>query len=450
MKAKKNKNNNIEILIAEDSPTQAQKLRYLLEEHGYMVTAATDGKQALTAARQRKPALIVSDVMMPEMDGFELCGEIKRDDKLKSVPVILLTTLADVRDIMKGLEYGADNFIRKPYEEHYLLARVDGLLMNNELRKNQKLHSGVEIAFGGQTHFITAERQQIVDLLVSVYEDAVHLSEKLKLREKELARSNQELRGLYSELQTNAEQLKQSNQELESFSYSVSHDLRAPLRHIQGFAKILSTDAADQLQPESKKHLQTIINGAQRMSMLIDDLLEFSRMGRQPLSRRRVNMQELVESVVREIRADISTRDVEHIEIAALPPIDGDLALLRQVWINLLSNAVKYSAPRGKEARIVVAGERRGDHVHYWVRDNGAGFDMRYASKLFGVFQRLHTEDQFEGTGVGLAIVRRIVSRHGGQISATAEVDRGACFTFELPINGAIADTNASTISVNQ
>lgn len=437
MKTKKNKNNGIEILIAEDSPTQAQKLRYLLEEHGYGVTAASDGKQALEAVRRRKPALVVSDVMMPEMDGFQLCGEIKRDDKLKDVPVILLTTLADIRDIMKGLECGADNFIRKPYEEHYLIARVDGLLMNNELRKNQKMQSGVEIAFGGQTHFITAERQQIVDLLISVYEDAVHLGEKLKLREKELARSNHELQGLYSELQVNAEQLKQSNQELESFSYSVSHDLRAPLRHIQGFAKMLSEDAADQLRPESQRYVQTIVESAQRMATLIDDLLEFSRMGRQSLTRRRVNMQELVESVVGEIRADIAASDsAAHIEIVALPSVDGDLALLRQVWVNLLSNAVKYSAPRGKEARIVVAGERKGDQIQYSVRDNGAGFDMRYASKLFGVFQRLHTEDQFEGTGVGLAIVRRIVNRHGGQISATAEVDRGACFTFELPING--------------
>ena len=197
MKAKKSKNNAIEILIAEDSPTQSEKLQYLLEEHGYVVTTAPDGKQALAAARQRKPALIVSDVMMPEMDGFALCAELKRDDQLKDVPLILLTTLSDVRDIMNGLQCGADNFIRKPYEDRYLLARIDYLLMSHELRKSQKMQLGVEINLGGQTHFITAERQQIVDLLISVYEEAVHLNEELRARQRELAHSNHALTGLY-------------------------------------------------------------------------------------------------------------------------------------------------------------------------------------------------------------------------------------------------------------
>jgi len=197
MKSKQRQNNTVEILIAEDSPTQAAKLQYLLEEHGYTVTSALDGKQALAAARRRKPALIVSDVVMPEMDGFMLCEEIKRVDALKDVPVILLTSLSDVRDIMRGLECGADNFIRKPYDEQYLLARVDYLLMNNELRKSQKMQMGVEIYLGGQKHFITAERQQIVDLLISVYEEAVHISEELGARQRELADSNRTLTGLY-------------------------------------------------------------------------------------------------------------------------------------------------------------------------------------------------------------------------------------------------------------
>lgn len=197
MKSGKNRNKGIQILIAEDSPTQAEKLQYLLKEHGYAVVIAPDGKQALAAAKRHRPALIMSDVMMPEMDGFALCGEIKRDDKLKDVPVILLTTLSDVRDIMKGLECGADNFIRKPYEEHYLLARVDYLLMNRELRKNQKMQMGLEIYLGGQTHFITAERQQIVDLLISVYEEAIHIGEELKARQHELADSNRALSCLY-------------------------------------------------------------------------------------------------------------------------------------------------------------------------------------------------------------------------------------------------------------
>lgn len=224
MKSRKSKNSSVEILIAEDSPTQAEKLQYLLEEHGYTVMTAPDGKQALAAARRRRPALIVSDVMMPEMDGFALCGEIKRDGQLKNVPVILLTTLSDVGDIMKGLECGADNFIRKPYEERYLLARVDYLLMNNELRKNQKMQMGVEIYLGGQTHFITAERQQIVDLLISVYEEAVHISEELKVRQRELADSNSTLTGLYHV----AEGLNRAVSEREVCDHALKHAMELP------------------------------------------------------------------------------------------------------------------------------------------------------------------------------------------------------------------------------
>ena len=195
--SKKHSAGNVEILLAEDSPTQAERLRYLLEEHGYTVMAASNGKQALAAARLRKPTLIISDVMMPEMDGFALCGEIKRDEQLKDIPIILLTSLSDIRDIMKGLECGADNFIRKPYEDQYLLSRIDYLLINHQLRENQKMQMGMEIYLGGQKHFITAERQQIVDLLISIYEDAIHLNQELHARQRELTHSNRLLNGLY-------------------------------------------------------------------------------------------------------------------------------------------------------------------------------------------------------------------------------------------------------------
>lgn len=233
--------------------------------------------------------------------------------------------------------------------------------------------------------------------------------------------------------------LQASNHELESFSYSVSHDLRAPLRHIDGYARMLLEDSAEQLTPDSQRYLQTIIGSARRMGMLIDDLLTFSRLGRKQLSKQKVDMKDLVESVLQEV--DPSEADgVSRIEITPLPDISGDPALIRQVWLNLISNAIKYSAPRGEQARIVVAGEKKGDHVHYSVKDNGVGFDMKYADKLFGVFQRMHPQDQFEGTGVGLAIVDRIVSRHGGRVSAVAEKEKGACFTFELPISEVVSE----------
>ena len=177
MKSKKKTNGKVEILIAEDSPTQAARLAHLLEERGYTVTTAANGREALALLERRKPTLVISDVLMPELDGYGLCKAIKADEKLRDVPVMLVTTLSDPRDVIRGLECGADNFIRKPYDGTYLLSRIDYLLMNTELRKNQKMQMGVEIKLGDRKYFISAERQQILDLLISTYEQAVQINE---------------------------------------------------------------------------------------------------------------------------------------------------------------------------------------------------------------------------------------------------------------------------------
>jgi signal transduction histidine kinase/CHASE3 domain sensor protein len=239
------------------------------------------------------------------------------------------------------------------------------------------------------------------------------------------------IRTLNEELTAQTEDLELTNHELESFSYSVSHDLRAPLRHIAGYARILQEDAAERLDDDGRRQLDIIAGSARRMGALIDDLLALSRLGRRPVQLQAVDMGALVRDALRDVPAAVGK-----LEVGALPDAQGDPALLKQVWINLLSNAAKYSAPRGAEARITVAGERAGDHLRYSVRDNGVGFDMRYRDKLFGVFQRLHAQDEFEGTGVGLAIVHRIVMRHGGRLDAEGEPGRGAVFSFDLPIQG--------------
>ncbi len=225
-------------------------------------------------------------------------------------------------------------------------------------------------------------------------------------------------------------ELEAANKELEAFSYSVSHDLRAPLRAVNGFAGIVLEDFSSQLPEEGKRYLERIRNGGQRMGELIDDLLAFSRLSRQPMNRQAVNTVKIVQDVLDELKPQQDGRQIE-IKVGELPACHGDPALLKQVWVNLISNAVKYT--RGREPAIVEIGCARdnGENV-YFVRDNGAGFDMQYANKLFGVFQRLHRADEFEGTGVGLAIVQRIVHRHGGRVWAKAEVNRGATFYFTL------------------
>lgn len=250
-------------------------------------------------------------------------------------------------------------------------------------------------------------------------------------------RAEQAILSLNAELTANAVELQQTNHELESFSYSISHDLRAPLRHIDGYAGMLQEDAGDQLDGEMRRYLDAISDSARRMGVLIDDLLAFSKMGRQPVERTMVDMNALVARALHEIGSQRppGTR----VQVAVLPPAHGDPAMLRQVWINLLSNALKYSATRGDAAVVEVSGETDGGMTRYRIRDNGVGFDMRYADKLFGVFQRLHSQDEFEGTGVGLAIVQRILTRHGGRIYAEAEPDRGATFTIELPVADTLA-----------
>jgi PAS domain S-box-containing protein len=225
-------------------------------------------------------------------------------------------------------------------------------------------------------------------------------------------------------------ELEVANKELEAFSYSVSHDLRAPLRAMDGFSQAVLEDYGSQLPEEGRRYLQTIREGAQRMGILIDDLLTFSRLSRLPLKKQPINSDGLVRSALEELHGQQDGRKID-IRVGDLPGCEGDPTLLKQVWINLLSNAIKYTRKCDKPL-IEVGSKLEDGETVYFVADNGAGFDMQYVNKLFGVFQRLHRADEFEGTGVGLAIVQRVVHRHGGRIWANAEVDRGASFYFKL------------------
>ncbi|MDB6111368.1 MAG: Histidine kinase [Pedosphaera sp.] len=249
-----------------------------------------------------------------------------------------------------------------------------------------------------------------------------------KQHERELARWNAELEHRVAE---RTAQLEAANQELEAFSYSVSHDLRAPLRHIDGFVEILQSHAVGQLDEEGRHHLQTIAEAAKKMGKLIDDLLAFSRMSRLRMNKRSVDLGTLVQEILRPLQRDLKGRQVEWI-IGDLPQVEADLDMLRQVLFNLIDNALKYTRTRSV-ARIEIGATTAADEITFFIRDNGVGFDMRYIDKLFGVFQRLHRSNEFEGTGVGLANVRRIIHRHGGRTWAEGSVNAGATFYFSLP-----------------
>jgi light-regulated signal transduction histidine kinase (bacteriophytochrome) len=241
---------------------------------------------------------------------------------------------------------------------------------------------------------------------------------------------DQERRGVERQLRRRTAELEALNRELDAFCYSVSHDLRAPLRAISGFSKVLIEDFHPELTPEAQRCVERVSSGAEQMGRLVDDLLRLSRLGRRPVSKTRLAPAPIVREVIAALEVNRQERSVEF-TVRDLPECWADPGLLRQVFVNLLSNAVKFTRDRNP-AHIEVGSVQDGPAPVYYVKDNGCGFDMQHAGKLFGVFQRLHTPQDYEGTGAGLAIVRRIVERHGGRVWAEAEPGRGATFYFTL------------------
>jgi two-component system, sensor histidine kinase and response regulator len=401
------------VLVVEDSATQAEAIRALLEGAGYEVAAAASGEDGLAAFNGRKCDVVISDIVMPgSMDGYELCRRIKATDR-RETPVVLLTSLADPLDIIRGLECGADHFLTKPYESDHLLERLKTLLATRETRSRAKVRMGVRVFFLGREFTITSEREQILDLLISTFEDAVRQNRELREREK---------------------MLDATNTELEAFMYGISHDLRGPLRHVEGFSKMLLDDFSPQLDAAAQGYLNRIRQGVENMGRMVDSLLDLGRLGRRDVKVQPTDLRPLVEAAMAELETQTRGRRVEW-RIGLLAPVACDRELMESVLSNLLSNAVKYT--RGRDPAVIEVGQTSiGSQTVMFVRDNGAGFDMRYADKLFGIFQRLHHADEFEGTGVGLATVQRIIHKHGGRVWAEAELGKGAAFYWTLPVPG--------------
>ncbi len=350
------------VLVVDDNADLREYISGLLAP-GYEVSTAIDGQAALDSLRSRMPDLVLSDVMMPRLDGFGLVRAIRGDPRTAAVPIILLSARAGEDSSVEGLDTGADDYLVKPFSARELLARV-------------------------RTHV-------------------------------DLARARRKW----------IEQIEQANRELDAFSYSVSHDLRAPLRAVEGFSHALLEDCGSSLNEAGRAHLGRIRHGVQRMTTLIDALLHLSRISRAPLERRSVDLSALASTVVAELQRAQPDRVVD-VTIEPGLVVGGDRSLLEVVLVNLIGNAWKYSA-RTVGARIEI-GRHTSEQATFFVRDNGAGFDMKYADRLFVAFQRLHPGSDFEGTGIGLATVQRAVARHGGKVWAEAAIGEGATFFFSL------------------
>ncbi len=397
------------ILAVDDSETYLQELAENLRGEGYDVLLARSGEEALEMLTVQPVDCILLDLMMPGMGGRETCRQLKQHKVIRDIPVIMLTAVEDHDSMIDGLTLGADDFIQKSSEFEVLKARLLA-----QIRRKQ-------------------------------FEDE-HRRTQILLQHTELEMS--EMRAAQKLAETKSlllEELERKNKELEAFSYSVSHDLRAPLRAIIGYSTILNEDYPDRLDEQGQFYLGRIQESAQRMSQLIDDLLSLSRVTSSALNRQTVNLSALAHSIAAELQAQTPERQGEFI-IADDLVVEGDARLLRIALENLLGNAWKYTGKRevaviefGAIAASEPRGSRGGIHtvrhassIVYFVQDNGAGFNMEYAEKLFAPFQRLHAENEFPGTGIGLATVQRIISRHGGQIWVEAAVDEGATFYFTV------------------
>ena len=385
------------ILAVDDSQTYLHEISGALRGEGYEVALAHSGEEALELLAVQPMDCILLDLLMPGIGGQETCLRIKSAPAMRDIPLVMVTALEDREAVIEGLSAGADDFIAKSSDFQVLKARV---------------HAQIR-------------RKQFEDENRRICED---------IRKKEMqaadARAARDLAGTRATL---LEDLKRKNQELEAFSYSVSHDLRTPLRSIDGFSQLLLRDYADKLDERGQDFLRLMHSASQRMGELIDDLLELSRLGRLEMRRERVDLSALARLVAGKLQMIEPERTIQLVIEEGIVA-EGDPRLLRVVLENLLGNAWKFTA-KSDQQRVEFGAIQKDGQVTYFVQDSGAGFDMAYANKLFKPFQRLHSEADFAGTGIGLATVQRVIERHGGRVWAESAVHQGTTFFWTVSAN---------------
>src|SRR5665647_1253872 len=489
-------NTKPKILIVDDKPENLKALRKVLKDLDIELVEATSGNDALKATLHHDFTLALLDIQMPEMDGYELAGLLREEEKTAHLPFIFISAVyTDNLNVFTGYEKGAFSFITKPFQPEILINKVKFFIekhqqevtlfeLNEELKRKVKQISDYKYALDESSivaitdqkgiikevnnNFCTISkytREELIGQDHRMINSGYHTKEFMQdlwvtissgkrwrgevkniakdgtfywldttivpfLNEGGIPYQYMAIRSEITQRKDAEDQLQAINKELESFSYSVSHDLRTPLRAVNSYAQMLSEDYSPKLDEEAKRLIDNIKYNATKMGMLIDDLLAFSRLGRKEIQKSNIDMNELTKEVLIDMNKSIAHS--AEIKMGKLHSAKADYSLLYQVMLNLISNAVKYSSKK-EHPLIEIFSEEKNGEIIFSVKDNGVGFDMRFVHKLFGIFQRLHKSKDFEGTGVGLAIVHRIISKHGGKVWAEGELNKGASFYITLP-----------------
>lgn len=363
------------LVIVDDNPENLRTLKAILENHKYETYAAINGTLALDAIKEVLPDLVLLDIMMPGLNGYEVCQRLKSDETTREIPVLFISALDESMDKIKAFEVGGVDYISKPFQSEEVLARV-------------------------KTHIsLYKTRKQLTDANVTLKKHSLELEAR--------------------------------NKELETFSYTVSHDLRAPLRVIDGYSVALTEDYLDKLDETGREYLSRIRGSVSHMSDLIDAILELSRVSRSQVTPIRINISSLCEKIITQLESSYPGRKLT---ISIMPglSVTGDNRLIEVAFSNLLENAWKYTT-KTDDAWIKIFQRNENNQAIFCIQDNGVGFDAENANKLFSPFQRMHSAKEFEGTGIGLATVQRIIQLHGGKIWAESKVNEGATFCFKLP-----------------
>ena len=393
------------ILIVDDNPSNLKVLYTYLKQAGFEVLVAEDGYSGIEVVKNSLPELILLDVTMPGMDGFEVCRRLKENKQHQNIPVLFLTALSETVNKVKGFEVGGVDYITQPTENEEVVARVKTHLMLNRLsqklqQQNQDLQAEIE------------RRQQV--------EQELNLSRNL------LQKNNDFLEQTVAE---RTAELSNSNQDLEQFAYIASHDLRQPLRKIRMCTEYLAEDYSHCFDEQAESYMTYIKGSIDRMYLLIDDLLTYSRVGKQEKEAVAIDLAKIVAECIEDLSIIIEEKQAI-VKYDNLPTVKGNLREIRQLFQNLISNALKFTSDRLPEIEITAT--YQDDSCVLAVRDNGIGIDPQFADKIFQMFQRLHPDSEYEGTGIGLAICQKVVNSHGGNIWIESQPGKGSCFYFTL------------------